>query len=526
MKLSNANIADSIKKIQAFFDSLKVPRKDKFRVSLLLEEALLRYQEKFGEDYEFHLTIKKWFGTPKVLLRIYGKPYNPIEDESDEQIFSKNIMNNLLNYEVAGINYRYENGYNEISAFSTKKVRKKIPIGLISAVIIFPIILGILCKNFSIQTQHILADDIITPLLNALLGALVAINLPLIFISIVAGICAIENVTMLHEIGSKILRRFFALMFLIAFFTALICMIIFPVIDLNLEGAAMLSDSFELKRFYALFLSIIPAGVFEPFIEKNILQILSLSFLTGICITILGNRVNNVKNLIMDLKQLNFKVLEIVFKLIPVIVFLCLFKTALISSAAEILNVWRIIVAKYILFIVISSIMLWYISLKYGVKISEFMKKIYPAFLISLKSASGVASLEKNLEISNKELKIEKSLCDFYIPLSHSLCPTTLVISIVVNVFFAAHFSDAQISISQMLILIFLAVQFAISSAGGNGGIVAIMSILLTQLGFSLESIGPMMLSDLFTVNFACAAALIIRDCDLLDLSHKIKINN
>ena len=66
MKLSNENIAKSINEIENFFESTKIPRKDKLRISLLLEETLLRYQEKFGENYEFKVVIRKWFGTPKV----------------------------------------------------------------------------------------------------------------------------------------------------------------------------------------------------------------------------------------------------------------------------------------------------------------------------------------------------------------------------------------------------------------------------------------------------------------------------
>ena len=44
MKLSNENIAKSINEIENFFESTKIPRKDKLRSSLLLEETLLRYQ--------------------------------------------------------------------------------------------------------------------------------------------------------------------------------------------------------------------------------------------------------------------------------------------------------------------------------------------------------------------------------------------------------------------------------------------------------------------------------------------------
>ena len=48
MKLTNNNIAETIEEIEEFFESLNVPPKDKIRLGLLIEEALLRYQEKFG----------------------------------------------------------------------------------------------------------------------------------------------------------------------------------------------------------------------------------------------------------------------------------------------------------------------------------------------------------------------------------------------------------------------------------------------------------------------------------------------
>ena len=50
MKLNNKNIATVIENIEKFFDAVKVSEKDKIKICLILEESLLRYQEKFGED--------------------------------------------------------------------------------------------------------------------------------------------------------------------------------------------------------------------------------------------------------------------------------------------------------------------------------------------------------------------------------------------------------------------------------------------------------------------------------------------
>lgn len=218
MKLTNGNIADVVEKIQNFFDSVKVPKKDKMRLCLLIEEALLRFQDKFGEEQDFNFVTRKMFGTPRVSIRIKGKPYNPLDDNDEDQLFSEDIMQNFLNYEKATVIYSYKSGYNEISAFASKEIEKvKIPGGSTTIAILLAFALGFLSKEFLAQNQIDLLYKIVTPVLNKLLGALIAINTPMIFISVVASICSIENIQMLNNLSSKILVRFFKMMFFIAF---------------------------------------------------------------------------------------------------------------------------------------------------------------------------------------------------------------------------------------------------------------------------------------------------------------------
>ena len=142
MRLSNENIAKTSQEIQDFFEKAGISKKDRLKMSFVLEEALLRFQEHFGNDYEFKITMIRWFTPAKVKIRIKGKPFNPLEEtESDEEpIFSPEIMQSLMHYENAGTAYRYENGYNEITAFSTKEQKAvKIPGGSITVAILLAI---------------------------------------------------------------------------------------------------------------------------------------------------------------------------------------------------------------------------------------------------------------------------------------------------------------------------------------------------------------------------------------------------
>ena len=77
-----------------------------------------------------------------------------------------------------------------------------------------------------------------------------------------------------------------------------------------------------MQKIFDLFLSIITQNIIEPFLQAKILQIVILALLTGICITILGERVQDIKNLVLSTQKIIIQMVSIVFKIIPAIIFL------------------------------------------------------------------------------------------------------------------------------------------------------------------------------------------------------------
>ena len=313
--------------------------------------------------------------------------------------------------------------------------------------------------------------------------------------------------------------RFIKILLFIVIVTVFISEIFFPVVNFDFSWQILSSDSSETDKIFNLILLMIPKNIIEPFLKGNILQVIIIALLTGISITILGDRVIEFKKIITESKLIVFKMASLVMKLINTIIFLSIVKTILIYSLEEFFVIWKILAANYISFTTISLAFLLLISIKHNIKILDFLKKIYPAYLISFTTGSGSASIPKNLEVCKKELGINENLCDFYIPLSHVFCPITMTVGIIIYLFFAAEFSGVEMSISQLIIVIFLSVQFAISAIKENGGIIATMTLLLTQFGFSLDSIGLMMASSIFIINISGVIGMIVRDCDLYDLS-------
>lgn len=269
-------------------------------------------------------------------------------------------------------------------------------------------------QNFPEPTQKIFVEGLVTPILDKLFSLIIAVNIPLIFISIIASICTIENVTILHDLSLKVFKRFFVIMLFVAICSVFIGEIFFPALNLNVDGQISSSNSAEMQKIFDLILSIIPENIIGAFLDENILQIVLLAFVIGVCITISGDRIHDFKDWILDFQKIVIEMVSIVFKIIPVIIFLCIFKVVLQDSISELFGVWKIVVATYVIYTALSLTFLLKNYFLYNVQIVDFLKKISPACVITFTTSSGSAAMPKNIELCEKELKISKNLCEFY----------------------------------------------------------------------------------------------------------------
>ena len=107
-----------------------VEKREALRIRLTLEEILLDYQERFGEEAEFKIRRVKRFMTIKVELTVGGQVFNPLEKGDEE-----NIIQGIL----AGIglapSYAYRNGKNYIVFIPKKKpLSSTVKMGVVLAV--------------------------------------------------------------------------------------------------------------------------------------------------------------------------------------------------------------------------------------------------------------------------------------------------------------------------------------------------------------------------------------------------------
>ena len=524
MKLSNKNIDKTVQDIQELFEKVGVSKKDVIKICLIFEESLLRFKENFSEEQEFTVSMKKWFSVAKVVIRVKGEPFDPLQNsvanEVSAEIFTPEIMQSLLNYEGVKTVYRYENGYNELIVSSTKEKKPvKIPGGKTTIAILAAIVFSFLNQYLPLDAQKFLLEECTPLLIKTFMGVIVAVTGPFIFISIVSGILAIDNIDTLSKVGLTIIRRFISITLVMSIITAFVCQLFYPV--LVFESG----NSFALNQLIDLFVNIVPTNLFTPFTEGKVLQIVVIAVLTSICILLLGNNLKEIYKLTNELKLLITKMLNVVSQIIIVTIFLSIYKSLSTSSFESITQVGGIIAINYIVIFIVSLIMLLRISINYKITIKEFFKKTSKILLISLATASNTAAMSKNFEVVVNDLKIEARFCNFWLPLSYTIFSPSAASALVICVFYTAAFSGNAVAISDLLMTLFLALQLSMATPPVPGGIMPIYVMILGQLNLPTDSIGFLMMASVFVLNFSSFGSMIIRDCELIDVSHTVNLD-
>ena len=513
MRLSDDNIEKTVDDIRQFFANSSVSQDDCIRIRILVEEALLCYQKEFGEEHEFSLLKRRWLGVPKILIRLEGKPFDPLKAE-DKAALPRHVIQNLMNYEKAETIYSYQNGCNEISIFATKERKHlKIPGGNTTIAILLAVLCAFLNGLLPADAQEAVLHGLADPLLKTLMGLIAALTGPYVFISVAAGICAMEDISVFSTVGLKVVRYFWIVMFLSCVFATGVSQLFFPV--LSLDG----DTNVDFVQIFGLLLDILPNNFFTPFVEGNILQIVFIAFLCSGCILQLANFLPNIRNVIYELNKLIFRMLNVISKVIYVAIFLNGFKILAGSNFGTILGAWKIIAATYVFTIGFAIAMLFFVAFRYKVSIPGFLRKGSKTFMTAFSTGSKTMAMASNMEFVRNDLKLDGKFCDFCIPLSNTIFSPSSTGALVIAVFYAAYLAGTSLPVSSVVLVVFLSMQLSIAKPPGAGGIMAVYALLFHQMGLPADSIGMLMVAGIFVANVSASLSMIIRDCTLVAIA-------
>ena len=324
---------------------------------------------------------------------------------------------------------------------------------------------------------------------KAFINLLTMLVLIIIFSSLILGICHMKNPKKLGRVGFRTLS-FYILTTIFAISIAIVIALLFrPGEGLQLIRNNLLAPS-EIFSLADFFLSLIPSNPFASFAEGNILQVIIFAIFLGIAIILSGEKAKPLVQFFEAIAQTMHKLTHLVMLVAPYGIFALMAATVGSIGLKVILPLLKLLACNYLgCFIMLFIVFPILIKALAKLKVIPFFKGMKDAIVLAFSTSSSSATLPVSLECAHKHLGISEDISGFVLSLGSTINMNGAAIGQAISAIFVAQAYGIELSIVQLIILLFVALFSAIGAAGIPGTGLIMLSLVLGVLGLPLEGI-------------------------------------
>lgn len=370
----------------------------------------------------------------------------------------------------------------------TTKVLIGLVIGIITGIIVHEIPAGTI-------RDVILIDGIFQLVGQIFLRGIMMLVVPLVFISLVNGAASMGDVKELGRVGAKTVLFYMTTTAFAVIIALFLGYLLKPGVGLDLTAVEVVEATInERTPLVQILYEMIPRNPFQAMVDGNMLQIIIFALLTGVGLSLVGEEGQLIVNAFKSLDILILKLVEIVMYFAPIGVFGLIARTFGTVGIKAMLPLAKYIGTIYIgliihMFFVYGGILKGFT----GLSPKKFYKKFFPAMSVAFSTASSSATVPVSLEITEKEMGIDKSISSFTIPLGATINMDGTAIMQGVATFFIAQVYGIDLTMNMILTVVITATLASIGTAGVPGAGTIMLSMVLQSIGLPLEGIGLIM---------------------------------
>lgn len=373
-----------------------------------------------------------------------------------------------------------------------KGLTTKIFIGLLVGLVV-----GILVYYLPEGTlrDDILIDGIFQLLGQVFLRGIMMMVVPLVFISLVNGTASMGDVKKLGRVGARTILFYLVTTAFAVTLALALGYLLKPGIGLDLGAVEQIETTINEKTpLVQILYEMVPRNPISAMAEGNMLQIIVFAIITGIGLSVLGDKVKLIIQIFEQLNELVMKLVGFVMLFAPLGVFGLIARTFATVGYVALVPLLKYIIAVYIGLILhaglVYSGMLKGLT---GLSPIKFYKKFFPAMSVAFSTASSNATIPINLEINEKQLGVPRNIAAFTIPLGATINMDGTAIMQGVATFFIAQVYNIPLNIGAILTVVLTATLASIGTAGVPGAGTIMLSMVLQSIGLPLEGIGLIM---------------------------------
>ena len=239
--------------------------------------------------------------------------------------------------------------------------------------------------------------------------------------------------------------------------------------DMVQSGTSELPQNLEQTSYYAHILGVIPNNIIKPFAEGNVLSILLLAAAAGIALAKMpqSNKKEVVVKGLLGLQDLLFMLIRGLIWALPLGIVAFAAQLSAQFSAGIVMDS----LGKYVAIILGGNVIQFFIVLPLfllarGINPVRTLSKMMPAVLMALFTKSSAATLPVTMNTAETRMGVSNKVSRFVLPICTTINMNGCAAFILVTSLFLMQNGGIQLSLSTMILWLFISVLSAVGNAG------------------------------------------------------------
>lgn len=357
---------------------------------------------------------------------------------------------------------------------------------------------------------------ILAPLGDIFLNMIQMIVVPMVFLSITAGVASLGDLRKLRNIGVKVVGIYAITSALSVCIGLIMANLINPGkgFDMSLLSGETAYEAQEMPSIVDTLVGMFPSNIFRAFTEANMLQIIVFSVFLGIALIILGQRGERLISAIQDMTEAMYKITGIVMKFSPIGVAALLAESVGEYGLSIFGPLGKLILTVYASDVILVVLMyVPMVALLARFPLGKFFRNIWRLWVVTASTTSSSGSLPVSTSIANEDFKVSPELSAFSLPLGATINMNGGCIYYAAAIVLTAQMYQIDLSPAALINIVISTVLVAMGCPGVPGGAIIMTTILLTNMGMPLEVVGLIAgifrLIDMANTTFNCTGDVV-----------------
>jgi aerobic C4-dicarboxylate transport protein len=327
------------------------------------------------------------------------------------------------------------------------------------------------------------------PLGDAFIKLIKMIIAPIIFVTVVGGICKMSNMKEVGRIGVRALV-YFEIASTIALLIGLVVAVVFqPGAGFNADPAALdikavaaYGGSPAAKMTTIEFLmDIVPTTVVDAFAKGNILQIMLFSILFGLALLKVGDKGRKLVEVLDQVSDGLFATLALIMNLAPIGTFGAMAFSVGAYGIGTLVPLGKVVVAVYATCILFILLALGPVARLAGFRILKFLAYIKEEILIVLATSTSEVVLPR-LMTKLEQLGCKRSVVGLVVPTGYSFNQDGSAIYMTIAALFIAQAMNIKLSWGEIITFLLVVKVTSKAAAGVSGSAFVALAATLSSI--------------------------------------------